>query len=100
MEANDVHARVAAMVRAHEPILLRVARHFSLCADDAQDAYQRALEIYVRRLDGVDPTTELAWLKVVVIRTIGHQRAREPMRFQLGFHKLLIKRGSSASSHR
>jgi DNA-directed RNA polymerase specialized sigma24 family protein len=45
---------------------MRVARHWSLSRDDALDAYQRALEIYVRRLDSLDPATEIAWLKVVV----------------------------------
>jgi RNA polymerase sigma factor (sigma-70 family) len=63
---DDREARVAAVVSRHLPALLRVARRVSLCADDAQDAVQRALEIYVRRLDGVDTSTEVAWLKVVV----------------------------------
>ena len=45
---------------------MRVALHWSLCRDDALDAYQRALEIYVRRLDSLDPATETAWMKVVV----------------------------------
>jgi RNA polymerase sigma factor (sigma-70 family) len=62
---DDRDARVAAVVR-HLPALQRVARRVSLCADDAQDAVQRALEIYVRRLDSVEPATEVAWLKVVV----------------------------------
>ena len=39
---------------------MRVARHWSLCRDDALDAYQRALEIYVRRLDALDPATEIS----------------------------------------
>ena len=34
--------------------------------DDALDAYQRALEIFVRRVETVDPATEVAWLKVVI----------------------------------
>ena len=59
-------ARVSRLVARHERSLLRVARHWSLCPDDALDAYQRALEIYVRRLDSLDPATEIAWLKVVV----------------------------------
>ena len=63
---DDREARVGAVVSRHLPALLRVARRVSLCADDAQDAVQRALEIYVRRLDGVDTSTEVAWLKVVV----------------------------------
>jgi RNA polymerase sigma factor (sigma-70 family) len=58
--------RVEAMVAANEAKLMTVARQFSLCADDAMDAYQRGLEIYVRRLDSVDPATEVAWLKVVI----------------------------------
>jgi RNA polymerase sigma factor (sigma-70 family) len=57
---------VAAVVARHERTLLRVARHASLCDDDALDAYQRALEIFLRRVDTVDPATELAWLRVVV----------------------------------
>lgn len=63
---GDASARVAAMVVAHHDTLLRVARQVSICADDAHDAVQRGLEIYLRRLDRVDRATELAWLKVVV----------------------------------
>ena len=66
-EVADADAsRVAAVVARHEPTLLRVARQSSLCDDDAFDAYQRALEIFMRRVDTVDPETELAWLRVVV----------------------------------
>src|SRR3954467_14978568 len=58
--------RVEEMVRRHGPALLRVANQFSLCHDDALDAYQRGLEIYLRRLETVDPATEGAWMRVVV----------------------------------
>jgi hypothetical protein len=54
---------------------MRVALHWSLCRDDALDAYQRALEIYVRRLESLDPATEVAWLKVVKYRNLGTPRA-------------------------
>src|SRR5215212_4881296 len=63
---DDPRSRVAAVVQRHERTLLRVARQTSLCHDDALDAYQRALEIFVRRVETVDPATEVAWLKVVV----------------------------------
>jgi DNA-directed RNA polymerase specialized sigma24 family protein len=67
MEARRTDAgRVATMVERHSEALLRVAKRYSLCADDAHDAVQRGLEIYLRRLDRVEPATELAWLKVVV----------------------------------
>src|SRR5215211_1755865 len=59
-------ARAAALVHQHHRTLLRVAQHWSATPDDAQDAVQRALEIYMRRLDSLDPATELAWLRVVV----------------------------------
>jgi RNA polymerase sigma factor (sigma-70 family) len=62
----SVDARVAALVARHERALMRVALHWSLCRDDALDAYQRALEIYVRRVDSLDPATESAWMRVVV----------------------------------
>lgn len=64
--AGDSRARIAALVARHERALLRVARQSSLCHDDALDAYQRALEIFIRRVDTVDPATEVAWLKVVI----------------------------------
>lgn len=64
--ADDPEARIAALIDAHGAALQRTARHFSLCADDAHDAVQRALEIYLRRLETVDVATEGAWLKVVV----------------------------------
>ncbi|WP_037501766.1 RNA polymerase sigma factor [Solirubrobacter soli] len=54
------------MVARHGAAVLRVANQFSLCHDDALDAYQRALEIYLRKLATVDPATEGAWLRVVV----------------------------------
>src|SRR3954468_22388828 len=57
--------RVIGTVTAHAASMLRVARQHSLCADDAQDAYQRALEIYLERLDEVDEATEGAWLRTV-----------------------------------
>ncbi len=64
--ADEARARVTAVATRHERMLLRVARQASLCQDDALDAYQRALEIFVRRVNSVDPATELGWLKVVV----------------------------------
>ena len=68
-------ARVSQLVARHERSLMRVALHWSLCRDDALDAYQRALEIYVRRLESLDPATEVAWLKVVKYRNLGTPRA-------------------------
>lgn len=49
----------------HAESLLRLARRYSYCADDAQDAYQRTLEIYLERLDRVEEATAGAWLRTV-----------------------------------
>ncbi|HYI18335.1 MAG TPA: RNA polymerase sigma factor, partial [Solirubrobacteraceae bacterium] len=69
-------ARAAALVRQHHRTLLRIAQHWSATPDDAQDAVQRALEIYMRRIDSLDPETELAWLRVVVKHEALSIRAR------------------------
>lgn len=50
----------------HGGSLIRLARRFSLCADDAQDAYQRAIEIFLRRAGTVEPETAASWLRTVV----------------------------------
>jgi RNA polymerase sigma factor (sigma-70 family) len=62
----DPEERVAAVMAAHGRTLLRIANHWSLCHDDALDAYQRGLEIFLKRAHAVDPSTEVAWLKVVI----------------------------------
>lgn len=55
-------------VAAHADSLLRTARRFSLCPDDAQDAYQRALEIFMGHAERLDPARAAGWLHVVVKR--------------------------------
>ncbi len=57
---------VLAVVGAHAGSLLALARRYSLCADDAHDAYQRAVEIFLHRADSVDPARAAAWLRTVV----------------------------------
>lgn len=54
------------IVRDHAASLLGLARRHSICADDAQDAYQRALEIFLRRSDSLERDTRVSWLRTVV----------------------------------
>ncbi|HVF79441.1 MAG TPA: sigma-70 family RNA polymerase sigma factor, partial [Solirubrobacteraceae bacterium] len=56
------------VVAAHADSLLRTARRHSICADDAQDAYQSALEIFMARAGRLDPERVAGWLHVVVKR--------------------------------
>jgi RNA polymerase sigma factor (sigma-70 family) len=59
-------ALVLELVGAHADSLLRVARRYSLCADDAHDAYQRGLEILMRHAARLDPERAAGWLHTVV----------------------------------
>ena len=57
---------VLQLASKHAPSMLAVARRYSLCADDAHDACQRALEILLPRADSLDPAGAPAWLRTVV----------------------------------
>jgi RNA polymerase sigma factor (sigma-70 family) len=56
------------LIAAHADSLLRTARRFSLCADDAQDAYQRGLEILMRHAARLEADRAGGWLHTVVKR--------------------------------
>lgn len=57
---------VLAVLREHADSLLRVARRHSLCPDDAQDAYQRALEIFLRHARTLEAADAHKWIHTVV----------------------------------
>jgi RNA polymerase sigma factor (sigma-70 family) len=50
----------------HQTTLRRTARRYSLCADDADDALQRALEILLRKAPSQDPRELIRWTQTVV----------------------------------
>jgi len=54
------------LVRQHAAELLRFAHRFSHCEDDAQDAYQRSIEILVKRMRSDPPAQPLSWMRTVV----------------------------------
>jgi RNA polymerase sigma factor (sigma-70 family) len=64
-EAARKRAAVETYVR-HEALLRRTARRFSLCADDADDALQRALEIMLTKAPSADPRELIRWTQTVV----------------------------------
>jgi RNA polymerase sigma factor (sigma-70 family) len=57
---------VVATIQLHASSLLATARRHSLCSDDAHDAYQRALEIFIRRAADLEPDGIVGWLHTVV----------------------------------
>jgi RNA polymerase sigma factor (sigma-70 family) len=61
-----VTAPTASALEAQRPALVRLARRHSLCAADADDAVQRACEIFLHRLERLEPSTMWSWLRTVV----------------------------------
>jgi RNA polymerase sigma factor (sigma-70 family) len=67
-----------AQLASWEAALRRTARRYSLCADDAEDAYQRAVEILLTKPLPVDPRHLAAWMQVVTRReALAVRRSRE-----------------------
>jgi RNA polymerase sigma factor (sigma-70 family) len=59
--------RAAVEIYAHnEAALRRAAQRFSLCADDAEDALQRGLEILLRKAPTDDPRQLIKWMQTVI----------------------------------
>src|SRR3954469_14714459 len=63
---DDATEVVVAVLAEHGPALLALARRYSLCADDASDAFQRATEIFLRRASSLEVATRVSWLRTVV----------------------------------
>jgi RNA polymerase sigma factor (sigma-70 family) len=66
IQSHRDEAIVFEALTTHAPALLQTARRHSLCADDAHDAYQRALEILLRRAGSLDSDRAMNWLHTVV----------------------------------
>ena len=78
MQDTD-RALVVATVAEHADSLLRVARRYTDCAADAEDAYQRTMEIFVRNASRLDAATAYKWVHTVCKHEaleVRRQRAR------------------------
>src|SRR5204863_9970065 len=72
------HRDELSQLASSEAALRRTARRYSLCADDADDAYQRAVEILLTKSPPADPTRLAAWMHVVTRReALAVRRSRE-----------------------
>jgi hypothetical protein len=75
LQDDETQQFVLQTVATHAESLLRTAVRHSLCEDDAHDAYQRGLEIFMRRAADVDRQGVDPWLHVVRCRQIGTEHA-------------------------
>jgi RNA polymerase sigma factor (sigma-70 family) len=88
------------LVQAHAAELLRFARRFSLCPDDAHDAYQRSVEILVRRMRTAPPDDPLKWLRTVLRHeayTVRRERERHVSREEVDFDRHESERSEDPS---
>jgi RNA polymerase sigma factor (sigma-70 family) len=79
---SPLHARRAeaalGLIAAYDTAFRRTARRHSLCADDAEDAYHRALEILLTKAPDCVPPRLTAWMHTVTRReAMAVRRARE-----------------------
>jgi len=66
------------LLERHGPAFERAARRVSICADDAEDALQRATEILLTKAPTAEQRRLLGWMKVVTRHeAIAVRRARE-----------------------
>jgi hypothetical protein len=63
---EDARQLVVDVLAEHAEDLLATARRHSLCADDAHDAYQLAVEIFLRRAGELEEDLAFRWLHTVV----------------------------------
>jgi RNA polymerase sigma factor (sigma-70 family) len=75
---SDRATAAVALLQSHGTVLRRIARRHSLCADDADDALQRASLILLTKAPSVDPGRLIAWMVVVTKHeAIAVRRGRE-----------------------
>ena len=67
VEISDAARKRAAveLIRNHERTLKRTARRYSFCEDDAEDAYQRSLEILLTKAPTVHQRDLIRWMQTV-----------------------------------
>lgn len=68
------------LIRHHDPALHSTARRFSICRDDAEDAYQRGIEILLSKAPTTETRQLLPWARTVIKHeALAIRRHRERM---------------------
>ena len=78
-EPTEARRRTATrLIETHDAVFRRTARRYSICADDAEDAYQRSLEILLTKAPPLEGDTIVRWMQVVTKReALAVRRQRE-----------------------
>jgi RNA polymerase sigma factor (sigma-70 family) len=63
---DEIEPAARELIEHHGPQILATARRYSLSAEDAEDAYQRGLEILLTKAPSTDQDDLVPWLKTVV----------------------------------
>jgi DNA-directed RNA polymerase specialized sigma24 family protein len=71
---RQIDAPAAALVARHGAQIMATARRYAATPQDAEDAYQRGLEILLTKAPSTREDELLPWLKIVVRRTICSRR--------------------------
>jgi RNA polymerase sigma factor (sigma-70 family) len=73
------------LIETHDAVFRRTARRYSICADDAEDAYQRALEILLTKAPPIEGDSLVRWMQTVTKReALAVRRQRERL---VGSHR-------------
>jgi RNA polymerase sigma factor (sigma-70 family) len=78
-DATESRRRAASeLIDSHDRVFRRTARRYSICADDAEDAYQRALEILLTKAPPIEGDALVRWMQTVTKReALAVRRQRE-----------------------
>jgi RNA polymerase sigma factor (sigma-70 family) len=66
--AESRRRAASTLIDSHDQVFRRTARRYSICADDAEDAYQRALEILLTKAPPIDGDALVRWMQTVTKR--------------------------------
>jgi RNA polymerase sigma factor (sigma-70 family) len=83
--AESRRSAASGLIQTHDAVFRRTARRYSICADDSEDAYQRALEILLTKAPPIEGDSLVRWMQTVTKReALAVRRQRERL---LGTHR-------------
>jgi RNA polymerase sigma factor (sigma-70 family) len=78
--AESRRSAAAGLIDSHDAVFRRTARRYSICGDDAEDAYQRSLEILLTKAPPIGGDNLVRWMQTVTKReALSVRRQRERM---------------------